>query len=566
MKKTICILLIAVLLGLCGCSANSDVMPGAGEPDVTAGFDWSAYDALIEATRTETDLEKRSQMFHQAEELVMQTGAVLPLTYGTKSCVVKADVSGVYQATTCEIFFDRIRREGVPADEPLQICICGEPMTLDPILKMANDIAMIAGNTSAGLLRENAQGQYECVLAERYEISDDGKTYTFHLRPDLKWSDGAPLTAEDFAYAWKRATAKETAAEAGYLFDCIRGYPEDLDLTVSDNGQTLTVVLAHPCAYFLSLCAKVEFGPAYRKQVEGAEGYKDENGKVVNPGAWASEGGLVSCGAYYVKSWTHNESIVLEKNPYYFKADEVPTQTINLMLTSDTTAAYNAYVADSVVLIDKVPEDIADEIADTPEFHSRPSLTTSYIAFNVDSPLFEGMTAQEAATFRRALGFAVDREFLCAIATSGRSRPAVSVVPPNIHDGTGKTFGEGYEYDEAKGYFSVKQDLGKAREMLESIGFRFGSDGELVDPITVDYLYNPSDSNAAIAACLQADFAELGIHLNLVQMEWNVFLGERRQANAESFRGAWTSDFDDPYGMLNIFTSDSANNDYKLGK
>ena len=115
------------------------------------------------------------------------------------------------------------------------------------------------------------------------------------------------------------------------------------------------------------------------------------------------------------------------------------------------------------------------------------------------------------------------------------------------------------------GYYPSSADLDLAREMLRSIGFSFGEDGKLTRPVTVEYLYNAAESNNAVAACLQADLAQLGINLVLSAMEWNVFLGERKSGRFESARGSWNADYDDPYGMLIMFTSNSANNDPRLG-
>ena len=567
MKKTVCLLLCAVILVcLCGCSESDSSLPGTGTPDVTESFDWSEYDAIIEEARHDTDLEHRSELLHQAEELVMQTGAVIPLLRGQKQYLLKSGVTGVYVTETGLLVFNRIRLSGAKAERPLQVAVCGEPASLDYVIKMASDVGIMVSNTSAGLMYEDEAGQYICDMAESYEISDDGLTYTFHLRDDLRWSDGAPLDADDFIFSWKRAAAAETAAEAGFMFDVIRGYPDNLDLTASDGGMTLKVVLDQPCAYFLSMCANPSYFPVYQKQVEEAKGYKGADGKLQNPGAWASEGNVVTCGAYTVEQWNHNESIIFKKNPYYFKASEVYTETIHLMLTSDSTTAYNAFAADSIVLTDMIPEDIIGALKNGPEYHSKPSLTTTNIGFNIKSPLFAGMSAEEAKIFRRAVGYTVDRTFLSQVATSGNSEPAVSVVPPRIGDGTGSPFGDGYEYSVENGYYSVHADLDKARDLLRSIGFEFNDDGKLETPITVDYLFNGSGSNTAIAACLQADLAQLGIRLNLSQMEWNVYLGERNHASTESFRDAWTADFNDPYGILCVYTSYSSNNHFRLGK
>lgn len=566
MKKILCLLLAAImLLGLTACAQKSTALPGTGTPGVTESFEWSSFDKLIRDAQKEPDAQKRADMFREAEQRILKTGAAIPLIHQTVSHLAKPDVTGVYVGALNTLYFYNIAQKGKNGSEPLQIAVCGEPATLDPVIKLASDINCLTANYSVGLLREDENGKPNCALAESYEVSDDGLTYTFHLKPDLKWSDGSALTADDFVFSWKRAAATETAGEANFMFDMIRGYPNDLDVSAPD-ARTLRVVLSYPCAYFLSVCVHDVYSPVKREQVEGAKGYKDASGKIVSPGAWATEGNIITCGAYTIEKWTHNESIVMKKNPYYYDAENVQTQTLNLMLTSDASAAYNAYQSGGVVLTNMIPSDVVSSLSESPEYFRKTTPGTSYLSFNVKSPLFAGMTAEEAATFRRAIGFAIDRTFLSRVAVSSLPDPAISVVPPGISDGAGGKFGDRTEYTEENGYYSVHADLDKARQMLTSIGFEFGANGKLKDPITVNYLYNGGGANNAVAACLQADLAQLGIRLNLQQVEWNVFLGERKHSTSESFRDGWNSDFNDPYGMLSSFLSDAAGNFYGLGK
>lgn len=570
MKKILCYLLcVALLLGVSGCAGRRrDSLPGTGISDTVAPPQWQGYDELLGRISRETDLEKRSLLMHQAEDMLMETGGVIPLFHNRSYYLAKPGVSGVYMTSTGIISFGNIAMNGMPGNKPLRLCVSTEVASLDPISIQTNDISNVVRNTGARLLEMSEDGSILPGLAESWEVSPDGLTYTFRLRRGLKWSDGSKLDAGDFVYSWQRAAATESGADPGPMFDVIAGYPDDLEIASLEGGSVFSVTLALPCAYFPSLCTYTAFTPVPKAYVESAPGYRNSAGAIENLSVWANEGGVVSCGAYTVEEWKHNESMKLKKNPYYYAADEVTCDTVELMLSPDAAAVYSAYCSDSIVVANKCPGDILPTLADDPEFHRKATLNTSYLVFNVNSELFEGMTTEEACIFRKAIGFAIDRWFIAEAALTSGCSPATTFIPPSMSDGTGTTFRENtgeYQYPMESGYYCPSADLARAREMLESIGFTFGEDGKLTRPVTVEYLYNAAESNNAVAACLQADLAQLGINMVLSAMEWNVFLGERKNGRFETARSSWNADYDDPYGMLIMFTSHSANNDPRLG-
>src|SRR5699024_1131314 len=139
----------------------------------------------------------------------------------------------------------------------------------------------------SGLYAYNEEGELVPELAENYEMSEDGMTYTFTMKDGLKWSDGTPLTAKDVEYSWQRLANPDTGADYSYLADIIARKDDDtLDVAASEDGKSFTVKLKAPCAYFLDLCAFPAFYPVPQASVEGAEGYAD------NPGAWCTEAGF----------------------------------------------------------------------------------------------------------------------------------------------------------------------------------------------------------------------------------------------------------------------------------
>ena len=236
-----------------------------------AAPDWEDYDALIEQIKTETDFAEREGLMHQAEDMLMDTGAIVPIYFYNDVYMQKEAVSGIYSNAYGFKYF--MFAENGDSDT-LRINLSSEPDKLDPALNSSVDGACLAVSSFTGLFAYDADGQVVPALVDTYEVSDDGLVYTFTLLPDLKWSDGTELNANDFAYAWNRAAAAETGADYFYMFDAIaRNEDDTLAVEVSEDGQTLTVTLAAPCAYFLDLCAFPTYYPVKQEAVEAAPGH-----------------------------------------------------------------------------------------------------------------------------------------------------------------------------------------------------------------------------------------------------------------------------------------------------
>ena len=572
MKKVLCIIISLILtaeLAACG-QRNGKTGVGTGQEGVIEAIDWSGYDRLLDEAAAETDMEKRALIMHKAEDMLMDTGAVIPIAGGCLNYLLRPGVKGVYTNSKGAGDFSRIYKEGASPDEPIDLNAVTEIPTLDCGGTQTGDLYIISMAIGGGLVRISEDGTQVPDLAESYEVSDDGLVYSFRMRDGLKWSDGTPLTADDFVYSWNRTADEKNGLEPREMFSVISGYPGKLDISSSEEGKVFNVRLKSPCAYFTDLCTYVAYNVVKKDQVESAPGYRDADGNIVNPMGWANEAGFVSCGAYTVEDWQHGKSMTLRKNPNYYAADEITTETLHLMINADAASSYAAYESgDLDLLVGRIPSDILPVLAGREDFYVQETLTTSYLLYNVQSELYEGMTAEEACTFRKALGYAIDREFIRDIAMNGIIPVATRYVPGNIHDGTGGVFSElpdGYSYPYEDGYYPVKPDLDTARRMMESVGFTFGDDGKLEEMITMEYMVNPSPSNEAVATCLQADFAALGINLVISTMEWAVFLGERQNGRFETARSTWNADYDDAITMLEVFRSGASANDARLGK
>lgn len=499
----------------------------------------------------------------------------------------------------------------------LYINLASEPDRLDPALNSTVDGAVLAVNSFVGLLTYDENGQLAPGVAESYDVSEDGMTYTFHLRQS-KWSDGTDLTAKDFVYSWNRAANPMTAADYSYLFDGLIAKNEAAEEMVANpeydaaaaeaaaaSGEeyntpaevysdaalaeqeannilvgveatedyTLTVTLVSPCPYFLSLCAFPTFFPVPQASVEAA------NTDGTNPGAWALEAGFVSNGPYTCTAWNHDESMTYTKNPNYYDADSVSIETLQFMLSADDTAIYNAYMAGNLDFIDTIPnEEIPNHNGTDPEFYIATNIGTYYVGFNVNSKLFEGKTPEQANAMREAINLLIDRQYIVDTIGQTGQELANTFVPAGMSDSNGAEFRQNtdsYTYPDAEavGYFDPSEDaydenLETAISLLESAGYEFDDNGMLSSstPLSFTYLTNEGAGNEAIGAAIQQDMAAVGITVDVETQSWNVFLNERKAGNYDVCRQGWLADFDDPINMLEMWTTESGNNDAQFGR
>lgn len=536
------------------------------EEDVVDPHDWAKYDELINEIKTTTDFAEREALMHEAEDMLMETGAILPLYYYNDIYMQKDYVSNIYSNLFGYKFFMFSKTEG----DTLRLNLSSEPDKLDPALNSSVDGACLAVNSFSGLYTYDADGNVVPDLAADEQVSDDGLTYTVTLLSDLKWSDGSELNANDFVYAWNRAIDEKTAADYGYMFDIIaRNDDGTLKVTASEDAQTLTIELISPCAYFNELLAFPTYFPVKQTEVEAASDWE------TNPGAWAQEAGFVSNGAYTLTAWTHDESMTYTKNPYYHRADEVEVETLQFMLSADDTAIYAAYNAGNLDFIDTVPTDEIASLLDNPEFYIVDQLGTYYVSFNVNSPLFEGKTTAQANAMRRAFALLVDRDYICENIGQTGQKPANTFIPTGMADGNGGVFKENdaaytYPNEENAGYFDPtwsQENVDEAISLLESAGYKF-ENGMLSaeTPISFEYMTNNTSGHIAVAEALQQDFAVIGINMTINSIDWNVFLNERKSGNYDIARNGWIADFSDPINMLEMWTTDSGNNDCQFGK
>jgi len=477
-----------------------------------------------------------------------------------------------------------------PGEQPAEIAesmtlhVGAYPDTIDPALNSAVDGATYIIHNFAGLVgfRQKADGGLELYadlakeLPAPEETADGMVSYTFELKDGLKWNDGSDLTAHDLVYAWNRAADPETAADYGYMFDVIDGYADvadgvegaKLNVTASEDGKSLTVVLPVDAPYFHELCAFPAYMPVKESVVEGNE-------------AWATVAGTyIGNGPYKVVEFSQSE-LVMQKNEFYHNADAVKTNEIRFAFNDDDGSTLANYQNGSYLFIDQVPNDEIKALqANYPdEFFIAGQLGTYYVAFNVNDKAFAAFDEADKAQIRKALSLMIDRNYIVEEIGQAGQQPANSYVPIGLTEPDGKTefVAKNGPNGDGAGYYSVDPDDYEAnteeavallREVAESSGkFTVGDDGKVSGGFpTLAYLTNEGTGHEAIAVNLQATFAQYGINMTIDKQEWSTFLNTRKDGNYSVARNGWLGDYNDPISFLDMWITNSGNNDSQLGR
>ena len=339
------------------------------------------YDVIIPMIKTCTDSETRYALMHKAEDLLMSTGAIVPLYFYTDIYMVDDSVEGFFANPLGYKYFYNTTVNG--SDETISVCLSSEPDTIDPALNSAVDGATLVSHLFAGLAKWGTDENGNLIIeadcaAELPEgvVNEDGTvTYTYTLKEGLKWSDGADLTAKDFEFAWKRAASSELGADYGYMFEVVKGYPDELAVEATD-AQTLTVTLNNAVAYWNELLAFPTYFPV-REDVVANEG-------------WATDASTyVSNGAYTMTGWEHNSTITLTKNENYHGAADVSMKEIKFYLSDDANNMLTNFKNGTWQLIDDVPtnEIAALKVEFPEEFVIAGQIGTYYVCWNINEQL-----------------------------------------------------------------------------------------------------------------------------------------------------------------------------------
>jgi ABC-type oligopeptide transport system substrate-binding subunit len=331
------------------------------------------FDAAIEESKITTGAE-RDEKLYAAEKLMMEDFIVMPLFYYTSPIMVQDRVLDWEYTSLGQWYFG----EASTDDSKLVWNLSAEPNTVDPAYVSSKDGGHIVNNTLEGLMRE-VGGEYIPAMAESYEVSEDQTTYTFHLR-DAAWSDGEPVTASDFEYAWKRAMSPEVASWYGYQMFYIKGAMEYYDGTGTADevgievidDKTLKVELAGPTPYFLELTAFFTYMPVREDIVE-----QDPEGWAMNPEL------AVTNGPFVVSDYKMG-NILLKPNEEYWNADAVKLNQIEILMIVDEFTQLTAMEAGEIDVIETVPnQEIPRLSVEDDRFQIRPALGTYFYVFNL---------------------------------------------------------------------------------------------------------------------------------------------------------------------------------------
>lgn len=427
------------------------------------------------------------------------------------------------------------------ADEQvLSVNIKTEPPSLHPGTSTDTTSSAVLDQVFEGLTRVNQQGEPELAIAEDIEMSDDGLTYTFKIREDANWTNGDPVTAGDFEYAWKWVLDPNNAdTDYAYQLYSIKGAEDakenggsldDVGITVEDD-KTLIVELEAPTDYFLELTAFHTYYPVNKNVVEGND-------------KWALDmsDDYVSNGPFKLVSWDHKDKIVIEKNETYWDADTVKLETITMHMIDDEATALQMYENGDLDWvgspIDEVPLAAIPTMKDSGELHISDRAGVYYYTLNHDDELFSN------ENIRKAFALSIDRQGIVENVTKGEQKPAMALVPPSMFP------------ENETGYFQ-DNDIEKAKEHLAQGLEELGLDALP----TVKLSYNTDEGHAAIAQAVQDMWKKnLEVDVELNNEEWNVYLDSLGEGNYQMGRIGWIADFNDAINFLEIFETVGGNN------
>lgn len=426
------------------------------------------------------------------------------------------------------------------SEQELVFSIASEPPTLDPQLA-TDQYSIIVGNAVFEGLVRYYDGKVYPGMAEKWEVSEDKKVYTFHLR-DAKWSDGSKVTAYDFEYSIKRLLDPKVAsgyANQGYYILNGEEYnlgkindPNQVGVKALDE-KTLQITLRAPVKYFESLLGFISFLPSKKELVEKyAEKYAADADKMVYNGP------------FIIKEWKHEQEIVLEKNQNYWAKDKIKLDKVRILIVADPNTAYQMFENNELDFAD-VPTVLVEKVKSEGKALTYMDSYEYFIRFNMkkqDKPWL----ANE--NFRKAIGFAINREDYINMAFKGVSKPATRYIPPTL-SGFEKKFVEEFPFD----FYPTKADVAKAKEYLTKAmkELNISDPSKISIEITVD---DSSGTKVGIEAIQDMLIKNLGINVSIKTYTFKERLQRMRKGDYEVMITRWGPDYDDPMTYLDYWT------------
>lgn len=418
-----------------------------------------------------------------------------------------------------------------------------EPQTLDPHKSEGVPSSNIGRDLFEGLVNEAPDGSLLPGAAESWELSDDGRTYTFALRQSARWSNGDPVTAEDWVYSLRRSLDPATLSAYTFILFPIRnaeaiaaGERPITDLGVSAvDDYTLKIELENATPYFLGLLTHSASYAVHRASVEA------HGDRHTRPG------NLVSNGAYKLEEWVVQSHVKLARNEHYWDNGNTVIDEVYFYNTEDQSAELRRYRAGEIdISYTSLPQSqlpwIRENLGD--ELVVAPYLGTYYYGFNLTRPPFENNLP-----LRRALALAIDRDIITTQVMQAGQIPAYGWVPAVINY-------ENQSMPEADWTQAEREE--EARRLYAEAGY------SREDPLRVKFTYNTEENHRSVGVAVAAMWKTvLGVETTLENQEWKVFLDTRkRKRDTEVFRDAWIGDYNDAYTFAELLLSDSGLNHY----
>jgi oligopeptide transport system substrate-binding protein len=411
-----------------------------------------------------------------------------------------------------------------------RMSVKAEPPTLDWTLATDSISVNLLTNLMEGLTQYNADLEPIPAVAKRWEFSEEGRVITFYLRDDVFWSDGKPVSAQDFEYSWKRLLNPRTAAQYAYFLFDIENAAEFNAGKITDpakvgvraiSPRVLEVRLKKPVVYFPSITT---FMVTFPQREDIINKYGDQ---------WTEPKHIVTNGPFILSEWKHEYKLVLKANDRHYEG-RPPIDTVLVYVVEEPTTALTLFETGELDILELPPVAIPHYKND-PQYVSKPQLRGYYYGFNVRKPPFDDVRV------RQAFAHAIDRSRIPVILKGGEI-PTSSWIP--------------------KGMFAYNPDIGlkfdpeKARRLLASAGYPNGKDFP-----NTQAMFNTENRNLLIAEFLQAQWKQhLQVSIEFESQEWKVFLSRLNVDTPAMFRLGWGADFPDPDNFMNLFISTSGNN------
>jgi oligopeptide transport system substrate-binding protein len=413
-----------------------------------------------------------------------------------------------------------------------------EPQTLDPAVMTGVPEATIALACVEGLTGLHPKTLEPIPgLAERWDVSADKKTWTFHLRTGLQWSDGTPLTAQQITASWRRALTHATGCQYGNMFFPIQGAEVFAADKVQDDAawakvgvatpddKTLIVQLAGPCPYFGSLAAFHTLSPVPLHVVQ-------KHGE-----AWTRPENFVGNGPFVLSEWSPRQRIVMTPNPRYWDTAQVRLKRIEALPYDDNETAFKLFKQGGIDWMATVPMDRIESLKRDPDYYATPFMTLSYLRLNTTRPAFKDPRV------RRALALALDRTVITKDILRAGQIPTGSFCPPT----TG-----GYVPPESQ----LKYDKDTARRLMAEAGYPDGKGFP-----STEFLFNTQEQYRKMADNLAQQWKTvLGIDIKPANCEWKVYLSRLERLEYDIARSGWVGDYPDPNTFFDLYRTGDGNN------